>query len=146
MCDIFWNNCRTGNLELIKTFLKSNKIYIHTSCEHGFRLACINNHLHVMKYLALLYKTGYCNIININICREYAFRYGCYNININIVKFLTYLHRKDKNYSSINIYEKSLYGDCFRSLYNIDNNSRKKLVKYLYNLGNYREHLITVDI
>ena len=138
-----WDHCKKGDIinimSLIKYIENHNRyLLIHASSEYMFRLACDNNHLHIVKYLVSLYKTGNCDKIDIHICREYSFRHACLNVNINMVKFLINLYRKDKNYKPINIYEESLFGDCFK-MKDVNIESEKKLIKYLYNLGNYNK-------
>ena len=52
----FLRLCKIGNLDDIKKLIETQYVNIYANDEDGFRWACDNGHLHIVKYLINLYK------------------------------------------------------------------------------------------
>ena len=138
----FVEACKNNDMITIKK-LVCEGVNIHADNELGFRRACMNGHIKVVRYLTKLYEHIFengmkYNMIDIHVDNNYSFRWACYNGHLKIILYLIKLYKRHKCYKPINIYDESYSGgNCM--MYNYP-------VKLIANLGNYKEKLINLFI
>ena len=136
MYDKFIDFCKIGNLNGIKEHIIMNKINIHSNNEEGFRWACTNGHLHIIKYLISLYKINQnYTKINIHADIEYGFRLALWNGHKHIIKYLINLYKNDPIYAKININANDEYLFIITCYYKQNN-----FIKYLLSCGFYSKN------
>ena len=98
----FTRMCGMGNLDGIKELMKTNIINIHAKDDgsaSGFKYACFNGHLNIIKFLANLYKTdANYTMIDIHHNMEEAFARACEGNQLKVVKYLINLYKRNPDY------------------------------------------------
>jgi len=115
--NLFLNFCRDGNINDVKLFLVNYEIKTIDKLA-GFKLACYNNYLDIVKLL-------YSNLYKVNIGGEdeYIFRYACSNGNLELIQWILEVRPKTR----ISIQNDYAFRYACR-------NGHLETAKYLYNL------------
>jgi hypothetical protein len=124
-------------VNLYKTHVGCHKISnLYVSL--GFENACINGHIHLVVYLANLYKINpdY-SMIYIDIHNNSYFRYAYKYKHIHVMKYLIKLHKTNANYNIINI-----HNICI----NFNDIDITQINKYLSSLGNNRINMCMLQL
>lgn len=131
--ELFVNVCKYGNLDIIKFLLSiHNDFILHIS--RGFYYACINNHLHLAKYLLSIDNNNYinnkyCNYRLLYVCCEYGF--------LEIIKLIYKVCKNKKIYID-------LFYNNFELLKISCTHSYFKLLKWFYKIS--KKNNIYIDI
>ena len=78
----FVNACKEGRLDKVVELI-NDEVNVHANNEDGFRSACKNGHLEVIKYLMSLDDKP-----NIHAYEDYGFRFACKNGHLEVIKYL----------------------------------------------------------